>query len=446
MGRRFRAPSAPLLALALVSVLSLGARLAWIGDPCRSPCDRAADHVAIFDEVYYVGAAHRIDGLPVPAGDTYVRAPAGDDPNAEHPQLVKLVIAGAIRLFGDGPFAWRIGSVIAGTLAILGMYALACAAGASAWLGVLAAALMASDNLLLVAGRIGTLDVYAVAAMVWAVALYLRRRPLLAGVVLGVGMAAKEVAPFALLVLALVEAGRAWTAGRDRTRLRSVAIRLGSCVAVTAGVFVALLAVMDRVAPPYDAGRRQLVGGGVLGHIAHILSFASAQSSPRGPQGIESLPWQWLIDFRPILYLNIVPAHPSPGLTGIHPEVHFLGMISPPMMLLALPALGLAGSLALARHGSSWADASSARLGELPLVAVAWVLGTLGPYELFSLVWHRTSYLYYMVVVMPGIYLALATLVHRARRHRRLLIAWGVLVIIALVVMYPLTPLPSSIA
>ena len=32
---------------------------------------------------------------------------------------------------------------------------------------------MAADNLLLVAGRIGTLDIYAVAAMIWAVAFYL---------------------------------------------------------------------------------------------------------------------------------------------------------------------------------------------------------------------------------------------------------------------------------
>lgn len=446
MRRRLRAHSGPVLALALVTVLSLGARLAGLGEPCRTPCNRAVDHVAVFDEIYYVGAAHRIDGLPVPAGDRYAHTPAGDDPNAEHPQLVKLVIAGAIRLFGDGPFAWRIGDVLAGTLAILGMYALAVAAGAPAWLGVLAAALMASDNLVLVMGRIGTLDVPATAAMVWAVALYLRGRPLLAGVVLGVGTAAKEVAPFALLVLALLEAGRVWAEGSDRERLRRAAGHLGGCVLATAGVFLALLAAMDRIAPPYDASAGHRVGGGVLGHLAHIISFASAQSSPRGPQGIESLPWQWLLDFRPIVLLNINPSHPAPGLTGIEPQVHFLAMISPPMMLLALPALALAATLGLSRHGSAWADAGTARLGEVPLLAVAWVLGTLGPYELLSLVWHRTSYLYYMVIVMPGILLALVTLLHRARRHRRWLIAWGVLVVLALVVMYPLTPLPASIA
>ena len=36
------------------------------------------------------------------------------------------------------------------------------------------------------------------------------------------------------------------------------------------------------------------------------------------------------------------------------------------------------------------------------------------PFELLSLLWQRTSYLYYMVIVMPGIYLAVADLVARS--------------------------------
>ena len=42
-------------------------------------------------------------------------------------------IAGSIELFGDGPFAWRIGSLVFGTLAILGMFALVRAAGGGPW-------------------------------------------------------------------------------------------------------------------------------------------------------------------------------------------------------------------------------------------------------------------------------------------------------------------------
>jgi dolichyl-phosphate-mannose-protein mannosyltransferase len=149
----------PVGVLVLVSALSLAARAAWLAEPCHRPCVTASDHTLVFDESYYVNAARVIAGIEPPAGATYAGSPLGDDPNAEHPQGVKLIIAGLIELFGDGPLAWRLGSLVFGSLAILGLYALVRAAGGSQWLGVGAAALMAFDPLLLIAGRIGILDI-----------------------------------------------------------------------------------------------------------------------------------------------------------------------------------------------------------------------------------------------------------------------------------------------
>src|SRR5579863_7590529 len=160
--RLLRVPWLPSALLGVVCVISVFARVAWLSEPCSNPCSGPTAHALIFDEEYYVNAARRIDGIAVPHNQSYAGDPAGEDPNSEHPQLVKLIIAGAIQLFGDGPFAWRIGAVLFGTIAILGMFALALAAGASRWCALLAATLMASDNLLLVAGRIGTLDIYTV--------------------------------------------------------------------------------------------------------------------------------------------------------------------------------------------------------------------------------------------------------------------------------------------
>src|SRR6202050_5471316 len=133
MAARLRHPSAPLALLAVLSVLSLAVRLAWLGGPCRSPCKTEAAHTLVVDEIYFVKHARGIAGLRPPAGQTYANAPLGDDPNSEHPQLVKLVIAGAIELFGDGPFAWRIGSLLAGTLGVLGVFVLGRAAGGGGW-------------------------------------------------------------------------------------------------------------------------------------------------------------------------------------------------------------------------------------------------------------------------------------------------------------------------
>ena len=64
------------------------------------------------------------------------------------------------------------------------------------------------------------------------------------------------------------------------------------------------------------------------------------------------------------------------------------------------------------------------------------------PYALQSLLDQRTSYLYYMVVVMPGIYIAAAYLVALGWRQRRpwlsgLTLLWGASVLAGAVLMYP---------
>src|SRR5437867_3772734 len=116
---RWRSPRAALAVLALVTVASVGARTLYIERPCSNPCRTAFDHGLIFDELYYVNAARRIIGREVPKDEPYADAPAGHDPNAEHPPLAKLIMAGGMLAFGDGPLGWRFGSVVFGTLAIL---------------------------------------------------------------------------------------------------------------------------------------------------------------------------------------------------------------------------------------------------------------------------------------------------------------------------------------
>ena len=131
-----RAPRAPLVALALDPRLLPGGARVLPRRAVLSPRNTDSAHGLIFDEAYYVNAARVIDGIHPPAGDPYAGAPLHKDPNAEHPQLAKLIMAGGIELFGDNPWGWRIGSVIFGLLAIVAMYALVRAAGGSPWLAV----------------------------------------------------------------------------------------------------------------------------------------------------------------------------------------------------------------------------------------------------------------------------------------------------------------------
>ncbi len=429
-----------MLALVVVSLLSLGARAALLGDPCRSPCRSATDHLLIFDEAYYVNAARVIAGVKPPPGVPYAAAPLGDDANAEHPQLAKLVMAGSIELFGDGPFAWRLGSVVIGSVAILGMFALVLAAGGGPWTAAGAAALMAADNLLLVHGRIATLEIYALAAMIWAGALYLRVRPVLAGVAVGVGACCKLVAPYVLPVLVLVELV-GWTTYRDSIRARLLSLM--ECFGVAAGVFIGLLAILDAAAPPYNDAAHQLVAGGALHHLAHMVDYAAQQTSPHGPKGIASYPWQWLVDSGWIDYLSIAPTHGATGPGVAHPPVHFLGLINPPILLAGLVGLVLAAFGMVRRVVTRPGPAETPRpatAANLPVLGVSWFLGTYLPFLALSLVWQRTSYLYYMVIVMPGIYMAAVYLVQRL--HKRWLTVLFVAAVIAGAMLpYPFNPL-----
>ncbi len=416
------------MALTLVSV---GTRVAWIGAPCYTPCAGPNAHLVIFDEDYYVNAARVIAGIRPPSGVPYAHAPLGTDPNAEHPPLAKLVMAGSMELFGNNPVGWRLPSILFGTLAILGMYALVRAAGGGRWVALGAGALMAADNLFLVHARIGTLDVFALAAMVWGAALYLRRLPLTAGIVIGVGACAKEVAPYVLLVLVVVEA-LLWLT--TRTDLLSRLRRLAACIIAAAASFVALLAGLIVISPPYADAEARRVRGGVWGEISHIVSYAANQTSPHGPKGIASYPWQWLYDLKPITYLSINPSKPVVGLLNVHPQVHFLGMISPPILLFGLIGLIVALIQVIRRR--------TERLGGVAVVAVAWFAATWIPFELASLLLDRTSYLYYMLIVLPGVYLGAAYLVARVRLSRPITLLWIACVVAATAVMYPLTPIP----
>jgi hypothetical protein len=211
-----------------------------------------------------------------------------------------------------------------------------------------------------------------------------------------------------------------------------------------------------------------------------MFSYAAAQTSPHGPTGIASYPWQWLWDFKPIVYLNIDPSSPSPGLYDVHPAVHFLGVICPPTLLFGI--LGALGAIVVGlwgaargwrglrgpapgwrarRAGGEPAPAPPVRAGTGPAVAppvrprarppalgvattgTAWFLATYLPFVALGLVYQRTSYLYYMVIVMPGLYLTAADLAARVARHGRwvwLTRVWILAVVAAVVVMYPFTP------
>jgi dolichyl-phosphate-mannose--protein O-mannosyl transferase len=428
-------PLAPTVVLCAILVFSLYARVLDLGQPCSAPCKASSSHTLIFDESYYVNAARVIDGIEPPIGAPYHGAPKHEDPNAEHPQLAKLAIAGGIKLFGDNPRGWRIGSVLFGLIAMVALYMLVQAAGGSAWLALGAVGVMSLDNLLLVHGRIATLDIYAVAMMLVAAVLYMRKHPLLAGMALGIAGCMKEVALYLVFVVILLEAlgyARAgwtrWTAatlptGEVGSGWRSLLIFL----AVSAASFLGLLWLLDVLVPAYDPVRHVTYAGSPFTHLLHIYHYAQQLKMKPGEVGISSTPWQWLVNERTINYAKVAVNSVVNGhIVASRATIAFQGAINPFIIFMAIPAL-FAATAAAWRKGDGVAA-----------LGACWCLGTFIPFAVDSLATSRISYLYYMVVVMPGVYIVAARLFSPRRVPFGATVGWSVALVYGFMNLYPL--------
>jgi 4-amino-4-deoxy-L-arabinose transferase-like glycosyltransferase len=427
-------PRAPMIALVLILLYSLGARVFYLGEPCTSPCKSGPSHTLIFDEDYYVNAARVIDGIHPPSGDPYADAPLHKDPNAEHPQLAKLIIAGDIELFGDDPWGWRIGSVIFGLIAILAMYALVRGAGGSRWLAVGTSAVMALDNLMLIHGRIATLDIYFVAMALVAAALYVRGWLLPAGIALGVAACMKLEALALIPALALFEAFRvAWARGAEPgiwKTLRSRTVSLSVVVVAAVAILFLGVWVMDLLVPAYDPGTHILYGGSPFTHIAHMLSYAAELKAIPNATGISSTPWQWLVNQVPIDYARVAVNSVAGGKTVASKALFAAkGEMNPFVIFLAIPAL-------LAAIGAAWRERD-----RVAALGAAWCVGTFVPFVIQASVFDRISYIYYMLLVMPGIYMVTARLFAPARVTRAATMGWAIALIYGFVYLYPVRSL-----
>ena len=109
-----------------------------------------------FDEAHYIPSAKQFLEM------NHVR-------NLEHPPLGKLLMAGGIAVFGDRPIGWRFMSTVFGALTLVGIYVLAIVLfNGNEGLALWVALLTLSNHLLYVQSRIGMLDTFMTAFLVWA--------------------------------------------------------------------------------------------------------------------------------------------------------------------------------------------------------------------------------------------------------------------------------------
>ena len=276
--------------------------------------------------------------------------------------------------------------------------------------------------------------------MIVAVALYIRGHALLAGLALGVGLCTKLLALDVVFILALLELGEVLV--RNRAVLRSCAgalraklVPLSTLVGAGAVTYLALLFVLDVIASPIGApGACPTDPAGFHNPITHtvfMVCYAGRLTSPGGPAGIASYPWQWLLNQSPINYFTVSNNVFSGGKqVATHVVISFQGAMNPAIVFLALPALAVAVRC-------WWRERD-----RCSLLTVAWFVGTFVPFVLAAAplgsIGNRTSYLYYMVIVVPAVYVSVGKLFSRRWLPGAAVIGYAVIVGYWFVTLYPL--------
>ena len=378
----------PAVVFGLLFLVALALRLVWLNVP-RSGL--------VFDEAYYVNAARVILGWP--ASNHYIDSAPGFDPNTEHPALGKLLIAGSMLLFGDTGLAWRLPSVIAGMIALAAVYLIAREAVTSRWLPVLVTAIVAFDNLTLVHGRIGTLDMLVLAPMLLGSWLALRKRWILAGVAMGIALLIKITALYGIGAVALyllLTEGPNWWRARRIPRLDDLRGPLGFVV-ITFSIMLFGLTVLDATLSQFPSP---------VDHIARIINYGANLRAPITvgicPEA-DSRPWQWLFNECQITYFRSDTTIMSGDeVVRKFATIDFRGALNP----LLASAIPLA---ALFTGWYAWRTRD-----RLALWAVSWTLANYAPYVLLALFTPRIMYIYYTLPLVPAFAVGTAFLLTRA--------------------------------
>jgi predicted membrane-bound dolichyl-phosphate-mannose-protein mannosyltransferase len=372
-------------------------RMLWLAQP---------EGALIFDEKYYVNAARVL--LAIPPQGIYEDKTLGLDPNTEHPPLAKLIVAGSMHLLGDNAYGWRLPSVIVGTASIGLLYGIARRVRLGPTPAIVAAALLAFDNLAFVHSRIFTLDIFLLGFLLLGAYWYLGGRPALAGVGFALAALCKINGALGLVAIAGYEALRLLCA--EQPRQAGVRTRLGLLTRMVLAfliAFAALLGAMDRRWVGYDTP---------VEHVRRIVTYGAALNRPSGPSGVESYPWQWLWNAWEMPYLRYEQQlRAGDEIRESRPVILFLGAMNPFVLMLWPLSLSFAG----------WAWWRRRPGGAAGAFALAWFTANYLPFYATTLLGQRISYLFYFLPALPAVVLASSYLLFASGLPR--IVAWAYL-------------------
>jgi predicted membrane-bound dolichyl-phosphate-mannose-protein mannosyltransferase len=434
----------------LVLCVSLGLRLAFVGlPPLVTQCEPAHcsgwDLGYVFDEWYYVNAARNIIGRPMLFGyegelvaltdrtppvvvtrydtvgtdEVYPNATRFIDPNTEHPPLAKLIVAFSALLLGENALAYRLPSVVSGTLLLLFAY-LAVRRLASDEVAFYAAAFLAFETLTFTHSRIFMLDIFMVSFMVLGFWLFLRGQPVAAGVAIGLAALSKEMGviglPILLTFFLLERLSKHMFKTRESAKLAAkVLIGFALPLALLGGA----VALWWNLSPAQQIENVFSLSGIKVDHYNLDGSYVDVGSS-YPESGNICPPWLWILNRNEINYFDRTVS----GLT-----VRYVGAMNPMLIYLMLPAVVYS-----VWHFSKTHD----RADLFGLVWWGWTYVVMYPLAFAA----RAMYIFYMLPVMGAVSLMAASLLCHPSMNYYVRILYLALLVLGMMLLFPVRLFP----
>jgi predicted membrane-bound dolichyl-phosphate-mannose-protein mannosyltransferase len=398
----------------------------------------------VFDEWYYINAARNIIGRPmlfgykgelvaitnrttpavvtryltVGADEVFPNATKFTDPNTEHPPLAKLIVAFSALLLGENTLAYRLPSVLFGTLLLLFVY-LTIKRVATDEIAFYAATFLAFETLTFVHSRIFMLDIFMVSWMVLGFWLFLRGQPIAAGVAIGLSFLSKEMGAIGipiLLTFSIVErfSGRVFSVKELARSAGKLLFGFAMPVLLLSGA----MSLFWGLSPSQQIGNILSLSAIKVDHYNLDGSYVEV-GSVYAQSGNISPPWLWIFNRNQISYFDQVAA----GL-----PVRYVGAMNPMLIYLMMPAVAY----------SIWHFFRTRSRADL-FGLVWWGWAYLIDYPLAFA--NRAMYIFYMLPAIGAVSMMTASLFCHPSMNSYVRVLYLALLVLGLMLQFPVRPL-----
>jgi dolichyl-phosphate-mannose--protein O-mannosyl transferase len=164
--------------------------------------------------------------------------------------------------------------------------------------------------------------------------------------------------------------------------------------------------------------------------MAYIYTYTKSLTRLT-PEGIESYPWQWLLNQVEIPYLKVdVNVYSNETIIKTFTSIHFSGAMNPAIIYLCIPAIVYS------------AYSFYEKKEDITLFSIIWFTATYLPFYPMALILHRIMYIFYFLNTVPSVCIAIAYLFLDQKPPLIVILIYSIAVILGFAFLFPFKTIP----